>query len=245
MHCQAKIDHCFIPLPFGDIAGNVCQAEIASLESMCQFQVVEAEHVQHRGMEVVDGNGILSHSPADFIRRPIGLAAFGAASRHPKGKRKRMMISTRIGFASVSIFSQGCASEFGPPDDQRAFEKSPLFQVLQQCCDRLVDNPGVVTQILIEVAVLVPGLIDNIDEPNAAFDHTASEQAVASERQMGVSDVASSSRLRMLCAGDSVGLVSCRSFPVKVDQLWRGGLHAKGKFVAGDAAGNLRGHPSR
>ena len=49
------------------LARHVGQAEIAALEAVGQLQVVEAEQVQDRGVEVVDVDRVLDDVPADVV----------------------------------------------------------------------------------------------------------------------------------------------------------------------------------
>ncbi len=50
--CQPAID---------DFAADVGQAEVAALIAVRQLEVVEAEQVQQRGVEIVHVNGVFRH----------------------------------------------------------------------------------------------------------------------------------------------------------------------------------------
>ena len=86
--------------------------------------------------------------------------------------------------------------------------------------------------------MVVPGGVDEVDEADASFDQPPGEQAVSSEALVGVAGLAASALADFL-AIDPVQIACRPGFAREVDQLGRGGLHAVGQFVAGDAAGDL------
>ena len=85
------------------------------------------------------------------------------------------MIAARIGFATRSVFTERRASEFRTPNDKRALKQATLLEVFQQCSDWLIDDPGVVSQIRVETAVLVPGFVNHVHKANATLNHASSK----------------------------------------------------------------------
>ena len=54
--------------PVGDhLAGHVGQTKVPTLEAVGQAQVVQAELVQHRGVQVVCVDGLVGDAPADLV----------------------------------------------------------------------------------------------------------------------------------------------------------------------------------
>src|SRR5262245_4878338 len=83
--CQKFLDH---------FAANVCQPEIASLESVRDICMVQSKQVENRGMEVVHVHRVLRDAPPDFVRLADDLSALHAAAAHPDAKGERMVIAS-------------------------------------------------------------------------------------------------------------------------------------------------------
>jgi hypothetical protein len=58
-----------------DLTPDVGQAEIAALEAVGQAQVVQAEQVQHRGVKVVDVDGVAGDPQSDLVGLAVNLPA--------------------------------------------------------------------------------------------------------------------------------------------------------------------------
>ena len=67
------------------------------------------------------------------------------------------------------------------PDDQRFVQQAALLEVLDQGGDRLIGHARVERQLAIDVFVVIPRGVENVDEPHAALDQAAGEQAVGGE----------------------------------------------------------------
>ena len=99
------------------------------------------------------------------------------------------------------------------------------MQILQQCCNRLIDSARVVGVTSAQIGVLVPTIVARVhhrefDEGHAALDQAARQQAL-----LGV---------------DARGLVGCvatvsascrRTLGRNIHQLRHGALHAEGLFT--------------
>ena len=75
-------------------------------------------------------------------------------------------------------------AELAAPDHQRVVEQAALLQVLDQRRAGLVGVLAILLEIRHEVAVLVPRLVEQLDEPDAPLDQPAGEQAVVGERRL-------------------------------------------------------------
>ena len=89
------------------------------------------------------------------------------------------------GFAD---FSHGRAAELAAPDHQGVLEQAPRFQVLDQGRARLVDVAADLVEVagqgLAGHAVVVPVGVIELNEPHAALDQPAGQQAVVGERRL-------------------------------------------------------------
>ena len=99
--------------------------------------MIEPEQIKHRGVQVVDVHFLLDRRDAVLVGRAVAMAAFDAAAGHPHRKAGRVMV------APVAVLRPGRAAEFTSPHDQRVFEHVALFQVGQQCGNRLVDRVAI------------------------------------------------------------------------------------------------------
>ena len=72
-------------------------------------------------------------------------------------------------------------AELAAPDDERVVQQAPLLQVRHQRGTGLVGVEAVLLDAGRQVAVLVPGFVEQLHEADAALDQPAGEQAVAGE----------------------------------------------------------------
>ena len=86
---------------------------------------VEAELLQHRGVQVGDVVPILDSVEAKLVRRAMHNATLNAAATKANGKSVRMMI------AAVGTLRAGRAAEFGGEDHKRFVKHSALLQIAQ------------------------------------------------------------------------------------------------------------------
>src|SRR5690349_8788849 len=95
---------------------------------MGEPRVVEAEQVQHRGMEIMNMDGILRDVVGEIVRRSVGQAALDAATGHPQREAARMMITAKAVLLDLAL-AVTRAAELTAPNDQRVVEQAALFQV--------------------------------------------------------------------------------------------------------------------
>ena len=67
-----------------DGAGDVGEAEVAALEAVGEFFMIEAEAVQNGGLEVVDMHGIFDDAVAEVIGFSIGDAGLDPIAADPR-----------------------------------------------------------------------------------------------------------------------------------------------------------------
>src|SRR5687768_1517262 len=101
--------------------------------------------------------------------------------------------------AIVAALDHGSSPKFTTPDNQRIFEQTALLQILDQGGARLVRIFAVLLQVAHQGTVLVPGLMENLDEPDSALDEPAGQ-----ETAIGVGRLA---RLRAIHLESLLGLL--------------------------------------
>ena len=155
---------------------HIGQPHVAAAEAHGEALVVDAEEVEHVGVHVVNGEFVLHDAVAVFIRGAINRSALRAASCHPQAE------SLGIVIAAVAL-GEGGATELSGENEQGRFEEAPLFQVLDEGGDGLINRAGVLFVAVLDVAVLVPAVAVSsagrqFNETHSAFHHAAGEQTL-------------------------------------------------------------------
>ena len=113
-------------------AVDVGQAEVAAGVAVGEFFVVEAEELEHGGVEVVDVDTVLDGLESEFVGGAVDVSAFNAASGEPGGEAVVVVIAA-VDFSCVGAgsgkFDGGGASEFAATKDEGVFEHATLFEV--------------------------------------------------------------------------------------------------------------------
>ena len=73
---------------------NVGKSEIASLESIGKFLVIESEQMQDRGVQVVNVDRVFLDTPADLVGAADGLSPFHSSTRHPETERVGVVVAS-------------------------------------------------------------------------------------------------------------------------------------------------------
>src|SRR6266850_3826508 len=137
-------------------------------------------------LKVVDVDLVFGDVVPQFIGCAVGDARLDSSSSHPHRERVRMMIATDQIFVLRAIFVHWRPAELSAPNDQCIIEHSALLKVLDQGGAGAVGlfglpNESVANVVLTIVAMLVPTPMKELDEPGAALEQTAREQAVVGE----------------------------------------------------------------
>ena len=86
----------------------------------------------------------------------------------------------------LTVFAHRSAAEFPAPNDKGVFQHSPLFEIKDEGGAGLIYIFADLFEVLVEVlagsTVAVPVSVIELHKAGAAFDETASEEAVGSER---------------------------------------------------------------
>src|SRR5579872_6590372 len=172
--------------------------------------MIDAEQVQKRRLQVMNMYRLFDDSPSNLVGFADHLAPFDATAGAPQAESKGMMIAPADRLETGTVFAQRRAAEFRGPHDQRRVEQAALFEIVQHGGDRLIGHQAVVPELFVEIAVVIPGGVNDVDEAHAALDQPPSQEAVsrkglelplAAARRLDLGFFASQavSRLRFLC----------------------------------------------
>ena len=162
------------------MAVDICQAAGKAVMVIRKAFVIEAEDVQNRGMEIVDGGGLLDRFIPEFVGGAVADAFFHSGAGHPGGEPGGVVIA-----AAGAFLESGHAAEFGAPDDEGVLEQASLFQVDEEGGGWLVHDLAVFGILFVKDFMAVPvahslaaglvGAIEQLDEAHAFFDQSPGE----------------------------------------------------------------------
>ena len=112
-----------------DVSVGVGQSMIAPLKAEREALVVDAQEVQHRGVQVVNGRWLVDHVVRKVVCFSSAHAWPDAASGHPDRKAARVMVAAVVGGARFALAIDRSA-EFASPDDKRLFQQAALRKSL-------------------------------------------------------------------------------------------------------------------
>lgn len=136
------------------VAVDICEAEIASGEAVCEPGVVEAEELEDGGMEVMDVNGFVDGGEAEVIGCAVDITALHAAARHPHGEAIVVVIAP----GELGEFGDWGAAELSTPEYESGVEEACGNQVVEKGGDGLIPLAGEAAVLGLEVVMVVPGL---------------------------------------------------------------------------------------
>src|SRR5690606_27751090 len=124
----------------------------AAVGQIGRLQVVQAQQLQHGGVQVVGVHGLVlvGGLQADLVGGAIGVARLQAATGQPLG------VAPGVVVAAGAAFAPRGAAELGGPDHQCAFQQAARLQVGQQAGNRLVHHAGHRGVVRFQVVVGVP-----------------------------------------------------------------------------------------
>ena len=157
---------------------DIRQSEIATLRSICQPLMVEAQQMKDRRVQVVYVHLVLYNIKPKIIGRAQSHAAFYAPARKPHGKRAVMVIASLAPLCIVITFNHWRPAELAAPDDERVLEHSSLRQILDQRCRRLIGKPTLLANPIRNFAVMIPGLVIELYKPYASLDQATGKETI-------------------------------------------------------------------
>ena len=142
---------------------------------------------------------------AEFVAFAQGDARFDAAAGEPHAEGVGMVIA-----AVVAALDHRRAAELAAPDDQGVVEQAALFEVFHQRGGGLIGVAAVLLEVVDEVAVLVPRLVEQFNEPHAALDQPPRQQAIVGEARLaGLRAVHVEDVLRLAAMSITSGVPPC------------------------------------
>ena len=75
---------------------DVGQPELASLELERQSFVINAEQMQHRGVQIVNVDAILDDVVSELVGLTVGRSGIHTAAGHPQREAARMVIAAEV-----------------------------------------------------------------------------------------------------------------------------------------------------
>src|SRR5262245_59048498 len=110
---------------------HVGQPEVASLKAIGQPRVIDAQAMQHGGLEIMYVHAVLHNVVAIVVGFAVADARLDAAASHPEREAAAMMVAAVVGRGEGPLAIDG-ASEFAPPDDERLVQEAAILEVLHQ-----------------------------------------------------------------------------------------------------------------
>ena len=132
-----------------------------------------------------------------------------------------------IAFTGEFALAVDGASEFPAPDDEGFVEHVALFQILEQCGDRLVSVHALVAEFFGEVAMGIPTAVEDLNHADTALDE-------ASGKEGGLGEGAGLFNIGAIAFFGGFGLFA------EVGQFRHATLHAVGHLVLGNAGLDVR-----
>ena len=179
--------------------------------------VVDAELVEHGGVEVADVDGVFD----GIVAEVVGSSVDGAAIDSAAGKEHGVTLDVVVASAALCHRS---ASELAAPDDQCVVKQPAALEVVDEGGGALIDEFGGDCHAFFQIAVVIPAAVIELNETNAALGEATRHQAVAGEAAIAG------------CAavfGDDA-----RIFFGEIGEFGDCHLHAEGELILGDAVGN-------
>ena len=108
---------------------HIGQPIVPALEFERQFFVVDAEAMQHGGVQIVDVNRVLGDVVAEFVGRAVGHASFDTAAGQPDAETAWVMVAAVVLPRERSL-AINRAAELTGPDHECFIQETALFEIL-------------------------------------------------------------------------------------------------------------------
>src|SRR5205807_367046 len=109
-------------------------------------------------------NVVLADGSTHFLRDGIDVRVLGQLVTRAAGQPDRKGVGVVVAAVVTAALDHRRAAELAAPDHQRVVQQAALLQVLDQGGAGPVGVLAVLGQVLLEVAVLVPGLVEQFHE---------------------------------------------------------------------------------
>jgi len=106
---------------FDHFTTDICQAHVATHESIGEFFMIKAKQVQYRRMKVGNGNFILNRVITKLVGCAVDRASADTTSSEPHGEPAGMIVP-----AFATLGGRG-APKLPSPDHKCAFKQATVF----------------------------------------------------------------------------------------------------------------------
>src|SRR6478672_554535 len=117
---------------------DIGQSKIPTAEVVGQLCVIQAQQVQHGGVQVVNVYGLLNRLVTKVIGCPVGHPSTNSSSRQKNREAKRAMIPAVLELRIRLNLNGWSPPKFTADNHERLFKESTSLQVLNQKCNRRV-----------------------------------------------------------------------------------------------------------
>ena len=211
---------------FDDLAVDIGEAEIATLEAVGHAGVIEAEEMEGGGLEIVDMDGVGEDIDAEVIGFAVGDAWFDATAGHPRGVSVGMVVAAPA-FAVVEFaLDERGATEFAAPDNERVIEETEALEVFDEGGAGLIGIAALGIEFGGQGIMLIPASVHELNAAGTPFDQAPRHQAIMGE-SAGLIDLG------------AVAFEDLLWFLGEVGEFGDAGLHPERHFVLGDASGDF------
>ena len=145
---------------------------VEAAEGVGELCVVDAQDVEHRGVEVAEVDRVFGDVVAEVVGAAVFDAGFHAGAGEPDGEAAAVVVAAAVGVAERALAING-AAEFGEEHHERVFEQAALFEVVEQGGGGLVDVAALIGELAFDRDVLVPAAVEELDEADAALEQAA------------------------------------------------------------------------
>lgn len=125
--------------------------------------MVDAEQVEHGGVEVMDADGILDSGVAEVVGGTVGDAWLDAAA----GEEVREALDVVV--AAVAALRHRSAAELAAPNDESVIEHAALFEIGDEGGGGTVYFLGLGGNAVFDAAVVIPIAVIELDEADATL----------------------------------------------------------------------------
>lgn len=171
--CFLRLGECL----FDEFSVDVGKSELAALKAVGEAFVVDAEEMKDRCVKVVNVDGVFKDVVAIVVGFSDGDSFFDSCSSHPHAEALGMMITSVI-FASQFSLTVGGSPKLTTPDEESILQHATLFEIGKESGGWMVGVAALAFEGLGEAAVMVPSLVEKLNEAHVTLGETTSEKAV-------------------------------------------------------------------
>src|SRR5262249_55273911 len=107
---------------------HVRQPILPALELERQLQMVDAEQMQDRRLQVVYVDAVLRHVVTKIIGFAVRQPRLHSTAGQPEREAARVMVAAVLLGGGVAL-AEGSPTELAAPDDQRVFQQAALVEI--------------------------------------------------------------------------------------------------------------------